>query len=137
MDKVKCVIVCVDDEPIILQMLQFQLKKRFDIDGVIMEFFQDHNEVFSFIDEVLDESIELAIYIVDFQMPGINGAELIKRIKAQSPSSKFIMLSGQANNLIVNQLQNERSLEAFMLKPWEERELMDSIALILKKYNMI
>jgi DNA-binding NarL/FixJ family response regulator len=137
MDKVKCVIVCVDDEPIILQMLQFQLKKRFDIDGVIMEFFQDHNEVFSFIDEVLDESIELAIYIVDFQMPGINGVELIKRIQAQSPSSKFIMLSGQANNLIVNQLQNERSLEAFMLKPWEERELMDSIALILKKYNMI
>jgi CheY-like chemotaxis protein len=131
MDKFKNVIICIDDDPFILQMLQFQLKKHFDNEDVIIEFFTEYTELLTFTDEIINQSVELVLYIVDFQMPGINGAELIRKIKTKSPSSKFIMLSGQADNVNLNQLQTEKSLEAFIMKPWEEEELINVIATLI------
>lgn len=137
MDKIKCAILCVDDDPIILQMLQFQLKKHLDIECVIMEFFTNPSEVLDVIDETLGESIELIFVIVDFKMPEMSGADLITKIKSLKPDTKFIILSGQANDFIVNQLQSKNSLEAFILKPWDEKELMDVILPILKEKNIL
>lgn len=137
MDKIKCAILCVDDDPIILQMLQFQLKKHLDIECVIMEFFTNPSEVLEIIDETLEESIELIFVIVDFKMPEMSGADLITKIKSLKPETKFIILSGQANDIIVNQLKSKNSLEAFILKPWDEKELMDVILPILKEKNIL
>lgn len=137
MDKIKCAILCVDDDPIILQMLQFQLKKHLDVECVIMEFFTNPSEVLEIIDETLEESIELIFVIVDFKMPEMSGADLITKIKSLKPETKFIILSGQANDIIVNQLQSKNSLEAFILKPWDEKELMDVILPILKEKNIL
>ena len=137
MDKIRCAILCVDDDPIILQMLQFQLKKHLDIECVIMEFFTNPSEVLEIIDETLEESIELIFVIVDFKMPEMSGADLITKIKSLKPETKFIILSGQANDIIVNQLKSKNSLEAFILKPWDEKELMDLILPILKEKNIL
>lgn len=137
MDKTKCAILCIDDDPIILQMLQFQLKKSLDVESVIIEFFTNPLEALDIIDKKLDGSIELILVIVDFQMPEMNGADLITKIKSLKPDARFIMLSGQANDIIVNQLLSINLLEAFIMKPWDEKELMALILPILKEHNII
>lgn len=137
MDKTKCAILCIDDDPIILQMLQFQLKKSLDVESVIIEFFTNPLEALDIIDKKLDGSIELILVIVDFQMPEMNGADLITKIKSLKPDARFIMLSGQANDIIVNQLLSINLLEAFIMKPWDEKELMALILPILKDHNII
>lgn len=137
MDKTKCAILCIDDDPIILQMLQFQLKKSLDVESVIIEFFTNPLEALDIIDKKLDGSIELILVIVDFQMPEMNGADLITKINSLKPDARFIMLSGQANDIIVNQLLSINLLEAFIMKPWDEKELMALILPILKDHNII
>ena len=66
-------------------------------------------------------------------MPNINGAELIRNIKQKYPELKCIMLSGQANNIIVNELTNDHLLEKFISKPWEEENLISEVNKIMGK----
>jgi CheY-like chemotaxis protein len=137
MDKIRCAILCIDDDPIILQMLQFQLKKHLSVEHIMMEFYTDPKDALSIIHDNLGGTIELILIIVDFQMNKMNGAELILNIASGPAELKCIMLSGQANDTVVNQLKSKNLLDAFILKPWRENELMDAILPILKDHNVL
>ena len=45
------------------------------------------------------------------------------------------MLSGQANNSSVNSLKEEKLLEQFLAKPWDESELFDALIPLIKSRN--
>jgi len=59
MDKIRCAILCIDDDPIILQMLQFQLKKHLSVEHIMMEFYTDPKDALSIIHDNLGGTIEL------------------------------------------------------------------------------
>ena len=65
-------------------------------------------------------------------MPKINGAELVRAIKGKYPHIKCVMLSGQANDLIVKELAEGNFLEKFISKPWDEEKLYQTIRPILE-----
>jgi response regulator RpfG family c-di-GMP phosphodiesterase len=48
---------------------------------------------------------------------------------------KFIMLSGQASAIHVDDLVNDNMLESFVSKPWDEKELSAVVDDIFKKKN--
>lgn len=116
-------IVCVDDEPVIVDLLSFQLKKIFNTESTFVETFTNPQDVELGVDKIVEYGISVIFMVVDYQMPHINGAQLIRTIKAKHPSIKFFMLSGQANNTIVHQLLEEGLLEKFIAKPWSEQDL--------------
>jgi YesN/AraC family two-component response regulator len=116
-------IVCVDDEPVIVDLLSFQLKKIFNTESTFVETFTNPQDVEAGVDKIVEYGISVIFMVVDYQMPHINGAQLIRTIKAKHPSIKFFMLSGQANNTIVHQLLEEGLLEKFIAKPWSEQDL--------------
>ena len=120
-------IICVDDDPMITQLLSFQLRKWINPMSTIVETFIDPKKVLQTIDEIYDLGIRVFFVIVDYQMPGLNGAQLIRRIKEKYQDIHFIMLSGQANEVIVAQLQQEDVLDNFISKPWSEEELHKKI----------
>jgi DNA-binding NtrC family response regulator len=37
------------------------------------------------------------IIIQDYELPGINGVEILKKVKSENPSAEFIFLSGQSS----------------------------------------
>ena len=97
MDEIKYAVVCVDDDPYILQMLGFQLSKIVDQKCTLLEYFTDPFEALLNIDGLVDERIDIIFIIVDYQMPQMTGAQLIRSIKLKYPDLKCVMLSGQAN----------------------------------------
>lgn len=64
--------------------------------------------------------------VVDLSMPGIDGLETLKRIKADNPNAEIIMLTGHAS---VQSGVEAMKLGAgdFLQKPVELSELMDKI----------
>ena len=127
MTEFKYAVVCVDDDPYILQMLGFQLSKVMDQKCTLIEYFTDPNKALDNIDELVSQDIDIIFIIVDYQMPKMTGAELIRSIKEKHKNLRCVMLSGQANTSSVNSLKEENLLEEFLAKPWDESELFDTI----------
>jgi len=85
------------------------------------------------IDGLVDERIDIIFIIVDYQMPQMTGAQLIRSIKLKYPDLKCVMLSGQANPGSVDSLRQDNLLEQFIEKPWNEEALFDAVKPILEK----
>lgn len=137
MEKIKYAIVCIDDDPFILQMLSFQLQKYIDGECTLLEFSTNPLEALENINQLIYEEIDVIFILVDYQMPELNGAELIRRIKMIHPRMKCIMLSGQANAIQVDDLVNDNLLDSFISKPWDEEDLIRVITPILEERQII
>mgnify|MGYP000545234449 FL=1 len=131
----KYAVVCVDDDPYILQMLGFQLSKIMDQKCTLIEYFTDPKDALENIDQMVSESIDIIFVIVDYQMPKMTGADLIRAIKSKHANLRCVMLSGQANTTSVNSLKDDNLLEQFLAKPWDESELFDTLIPLIKSRN--
>jgi len=133
MNDFKYAVICVDDDPHILQMLSFQLEKILDTKCTLLEFFTNPKEALDNFDELLAEKIDVIFILVDFQMPGMNGAQLIRAIKLKKPDLTCIMLSGQANTVQVAELEQDGLLSCFVHKPWDEATLFQVLKPIINR----
>jgi DNA-binding NtrC family response regulator len=67
------------------------------------------------------------LIILDLSMPGIDGLETLKRIKAKQPEAEIIMLTGQGS--IRTSIEAMKlGAEDFLQKPVNITELMDKIS---------
>jgi len=130
----KPIILCVDDEPTILESLEIELHKAFGNDYRI-ELAESGEDALTLIEELLENSNELPIVIADYQMPNIKGDELLKRIHACLPKTLSIMLTGQANLEAVGHAINDAKLYAYISKPWQAEELKRTIQDALYTYK--
>ncbi len=135
MNDIKYAVVCVDDDPYILQMLGFQLGKILDQKCTLLEYFTDPSEALLNIDHLVDEKIDIIFIIVDYHMPQMTGAQLIRSIKEKYPSLKCVMLSGQANPVSVDSLVKDKLLDSFISKPWDEEVLFNAVRPILENIH--
>ena len=135
MDEIKYAVVCVDDDPYILQMLGFQLGKILDQKCTLLEYFTDPSEALLNIDNLVAEKIDIIFIIVDYHMPQMTGAQLIRSIKEKYPSLKCVMLSGQANPVSVDSLIKDNLLDSFISKPWDEEVLFNAVLPILENIH--
>ena len=135
MTEFKYAVICVDDDPYILQMLGFQLSKIMDQKCTLIEYYTDPNDALTNIDQMVAESIDIIFVIVDYQMPKMTGADLIRAIKSKHANLRCVMLSGQANTTSVNSLKDDNLLEQYLAKPWDESELFDTLIPLIKSRN--
>ena len=120
-------IICVDDDPFITQLLNFQMGRLVNEETTIVESFTDPKKVLSAIDEMKELGYDVPFIIVDYQMPDLSGGQLIRSVKEKYPEIKCLMLSGQANELVTQQLEEEEVLDGFISKPWNEEELREKV----------
>ncbi len=118
-------------------MLSFQLDKIVDPDKTLLEYFTNPLDSISHFDELSNLQIEVMLLIVDFQMPQMNGAQLIRELKKKKKDLTCVMLSGQANSVQVSELQKDNFLHAFIHKPWNEENLFEIIKPILSEYSIL
>lgn len=137
MDEQKYAIFCVDDDPNILHMLSFQLDKILDSRKALIEFFTNPLECLIHYDELASLEINVLLLIVDFQMPLMNGAQLIRELKKRDKNLTCIMLSGQANSVQVSDLQQHNLLHSFIHKPWNEDKLFELLKPIFLDYSIL
>ena len=86
----KGVIICVDDEKLVLNSLKIQLMNYLDNDYEI-ELAESGEEALEIFAELHAEGVEIPLVISDQIMPRMKGDELLKKIHAQYPETLTIL----------------------------------------------
>ena len=73
------------------------------------------------------EKQDYDLIVLDLSMPGIDGLETLKRIKAKQPDAEIIMLTGQGS-IRTGIEAMKLGAEDFLQKPVDISELMDKIS---------
>jgi two-component system, sensor histidine kinase and response regulator len=128
------VILCVDDEVIVLDSLKEQLQQSFGKD-IIVEIAESSDEALEIFDEMIEEGMEFPVIVADFIMPGMNGDELLTQFHKKSPLTKTIMLTGQASIQGVGNAVNHANLYRYISKPWDKDDLLLTIREAIISYN--
>ncbi|MEG4801838.1 response regulator [Microcoleus sp. ARI1-B5] len=128
----KPVILCVDDERMVLDSLRTQLAAEFG-DAYSYEGAEDAEEALDVISELSDDAASVVVIISDWLMPGIKGDELLIRIHKKYPNVIKIMLTGQADEVAVDRAKKQANLHRCLSKPWSEADLLETIKSGLSK----
>lgn len=129
----KVVILCVDDEQIVLVSLRQQLKRRFER-KYILETAESGEEALEIVEKLLTDKADIPVVISDHIMPGMKGDELLKQIHELSPRTLKILLTGQANADAVGYAVNYANLYRYIAKPWDQTDLNLTVAKAVHSY---
>ncbi len=113
-DAHKPVILTVDDEANILKALKRTLRK---VDAKIIAA-ESGQEALDLLDT---ERVD--VVISDMRMPGMSGAELLARVRADQPQCSRILLTGYSDVADTIQAVNEGGIARYLSKPWDDDEL--------------
>lgn len=128
----KPAIICVDDEIVVLESLEIELKKAFGND-YLYEFAESADEALEIIDELNEEEVDVLLIVSDWLMPGMKGDELLVNIHNKYPQLVTVLLTGQADQEAVERAQKQANLHAYLHKPWKSNELIQIIKAGLEK----
>ena len=129
----KPVIICVDDEPTILDSLEIDLLKAFE-DKYLIETAESGEEALELLSQLLADKYEVPLIISDHIMPNMKGDELLRNVHAISPKSLTIMLTGQADLEAVTNAINYAKLYRYIAKPWQPDDLKLTVTEAIYRY---
>jgi CheY-like chemotaxis protein len=128
----KPVILCVDDEAVILESLKAQLRKALG-SSYVYEVAQDAEEALDIIDELNEDDVSILLIVSDWLMPGMKGDEFMIRVHQKFPNIVKILLTGQADQKAIDRAYAEANLHKCLFKPWSEKELIETVKSGLEK----
>ncbi len=129
----KPVVICVDNEPLILDSLELQIRKCLG-NGYLIETAMGGEEALELFEELLVNQYEVPLVIADCLMPDIRGDELLRRIHTISPHTIKIMLTGQADVEAVGNAINYANLYRYISKPWQDKDLSLTVQEAVRRY---
>ena len=128
MQEVKHTILCVDDEPNILQALK-RLLRREEYRMLTANSGREALEILA------GESVHLIIS--DQRMPGMSGTEFLARVKDDYPDVLRVILSGYTDVDSITESINKGHIYKFFLKPWNDHTLKLEIRQALEQYDLV
>jgi len=101
-------VLCVDDEPRVLEGLRLHLRKEYDVHCAVSgpEALQK-----------LRELKQVAVIVSDMRMPGMDGATLLHQVMQQFPSVTRILLTGDPGRDAAVSAVNKGNIFRFLTKP--------------------
>ncbi|MDK2126005.1 response regulator [Parachitinimonas caeni] len=127
------ILLCVDDEAIVLNALRDQLRKVYGSKHII-EVAESAEEGLEILDELAGEGLLPLVIISDFLMPGMKGDAFLIEASKRFPFVITVMLSGQVEESAVQRTRDEAGLFSFFAKPWDSDELLLCIDNGLKQF---
>lgn len=115
-------ILLVDDEPAVLRSLQRMLQRA----GYFVQCAEHGAQALQLL-----AGQQFALVISDFRMPGMNGAELLSRVRQEYPASLGIILSAYADREALLECLNSGAAWKFLEKPWDDQQLIAQIELAM------
>jgi CheY-like chemotaxis protein len=122
----KNVILCVDDEKIILDSIKTQLKEKYG-NSYLYETAESAMEAMEIIDELMADLDTRLVIITDWLMPVIKGDEFLILVHKKYPKALKIMLTGQADMESIERSKKHANLFKCIRKPWSKSELISTI----------
>lgn len=121
-------VLLVDDDANLLASYERQLRKKLEIE--VAEGGEDALAA-------LEVKGPFAVVISDMKMPGMNGTELLTRVKELAPDTVRMMLTGCAELQIAIDAVNEGNIFRFLSKPCDPEILVNSLKEGIKQYKLI
>ncbi len=129
----KPVIICLDDEKIVLDSLKFELQKSFS-EMLTVEIVETTDEAFELIDELMRNGTTIPIIISDWLMPKMKGDEFLIKVHSILPLTRKILLTGQATVEGIGNVVNKANLYRYIAKPWDNVDLDLTVTEAFKSY---
>jgi two-component system NtrC family sensor kinase len=85
----------------------------------------------------LAKSFAPHVVVSDFRMPGMNGVDLLARIKDVLPRAQRIMLTGQADHRAIAEAINRSEVFRYLAKPWDNGELVLTIRSAFEQVRLV
>lgn len=130
----KYVILCVDDEKMVLSSIRQQLRSNFG-DDLQIEVAESGEEALALIQDLETQNMEVPVMICDQIMPGMRGDKVIMESFKKNPKTLNVLLTGQADATDVGNIINQSSLFRYISKPWDETDLTLTIREALRSYQ--
>ncbi len=121
-------ILCVDDDPNILQGYKRALRKDFDIS--IAEGGEPGLALIA-------QEGPFAVIVSDMRMPGMDGVQFLSRVKEIAPNTVRIMLTGNSDQQTAMSAVNEGSIFRFLNKPCPPETLAQTLTAGLEQYRLL
>ena len=131
----KGILLCVDDEVIVLSALKDLLRKAFGSRHII-EAAESAEEGLEILDDLVGHGYLPLVIISDWLMPGMKGDEFLIEAHKRLPFVIKIMLSGQADAAAVERARTSAGLHEFISKPWDGNALIACIEQGLATYEL-
>lgn len=122
-------ILCVDDEPAILQAFQRNFRKKFEI-----EVAESGDDALALLREGGEQ---FAVIVSDLKMPGMDGIEFLKRARSISPESVRMMLTGNADMNVAIEAVNQGNVFQFLTKPCSMDLMATALENAVKQYHLV
>lgn len=125
-------ILLVDDDPSLLAALQRQLQEGFKITLA-----RSGNEALAAVSHANSRQEPFAVVVCDMGMPGMDGIEVLNRIRALSPDTVRIMLTGKADQQTAVDAINLSNVFRFFAKPCPAEKLAEGLHAALAQYRLV
>lgn len=86
---------------------------------------------------ILSNEQQVHVVVSDHRMPGMTGADLLRKVKAEYPLTIRIMLTGYADVDAVMGAVNDGAVYKFITKPWNDDDLRLTISLALEQFDLL
>jgi response regulator RpfG family c-di-GMP phosphodiesterase len=80
---------------------------------------------------------EVWVVISDYLMPGMRGIEFLSKVKALRPDTVRVMMTAYADLSVAIDAINKSEAYRFVTKPWNNKELMDTVDEAMMRYELI
>jgi DNA-binding NtrC family response regulator len=109
-------VMIVDDEEMVIVSIRalLELETDFEVHG-----FTDPAEAARFA-----ESNPVDVAVSDYLMPGMNGIQLLGKVKEAQPEASRVLLTGHADKQSAIQAINQVALFQYLEKPWDNAQLL-------------
>jgi DNA-binding NtrC family response regulator len=121
-------ILCVDDEPAVLEAIQRNLRREFDVST-------DPSGAAAL--ERIDKSEPFAVIVSDMRMPGMDGATFLSRARAKAPDTVRMLLTGHAELSSAIAAVNEGNVFRFLSKPCAAPDLIKALKEGVHQYELV
>jgi response regulator RpfG family c-di-GMP phosphodiesterase len=124
----KLEVLCVDDEPQILEGLQLHLKRHFIVnvassgaDGLAL----------------LAEKKDVAVILSDMRMPNMDGAKFLNAARTAAPDAVRMLLTGYTDMQSAIAAVNEGQIFRFISKPCPPDQLLQAFGSAVQQHRLI
>jgi HD-like signal output (HDOD) protein len=80
---------------------------------------------------------DIDVIVSDMQMPGMNGHQLLQKVKQLYPETIRLLISGNIEEREVTKAMLDGSCKMYILKPWDRKTLGDTIQQLLVVKNRL
>lgn len=121
-------VLCVDDEPLLLEGLQLTLRQHTALTVCTSPL--DALKLF-------DSAEPFAVIVSDMRMPAMSGAEFLARAREKQPDATRVLLTGQVDVANAIKAVNEGNIFRFLTKPCPPADLLAAVRAAAEQHRLL